>query len=572
MKLFFFLLLSFTISYSSAGQDLRNQFALGKEQLRLGNYSRAISLFETVEKASETNPYRSYAQFYKGISALRQGNAEQARSILVDLERAQPGWERRDELLFWIAQAEFALEKFPLAIEALTKIRNPAVRQDGDLMQKAVFAGISSQARIEELYRSFPDNRELARRMVQLLATSNDAADRSRSALLVERFGLENEISVRATVEPVKKDVYHIGLLLPQTLHLVTAGGQVRNTIYLDFISGFRLGIEALKKRGVNLEVFAYDTRSTAYPNQEALLNLKEVKGMDVLVYHQNDEGLRVAMELGQETGQKILAPLAASSSDLMDNVLLAKPSNETLARIASRHALELTESRNAVIIYGNGDRDRNLAESYRKEMEALGFTIRFMEMVTGPESTTIFDRLIATKPEPIPGSEDENATIEVPVIPRDELGHVMVASETPAIIASTVSALTRRADKVPLIGLDTWLANGWISPSQAETLGVSLLGFYAMNAAAEESDLFREEYISRFANFPAPYAYFGYDAAMVLGDALDIFGLDFISGILAESERSFRHLSTYRFLNSQDNQFVPIYRVVDGKLTPLSN
>jgi len=565
MKNFLFLTLCIFLLPTLQAQDLRTQLARGKEQLRLGNYNQAVALFSEIMSAPGTHPYRAYAQFYRGVALIQQGKYVDGRSVLVDLEQAQPGWERRDDLLFWIAKAEFEQEKYPQGIEAANRIRSPQVQADAEKMQKVYFEKIAARQQVEELYRQYPENRALAGRLIAFLAGSNRQEDKVRAEIMRERFGIEQKTVVPVKVEAEKKDVYNVGLMLPQTLHLVTAGGQVRNTIYLDYVSGFKLGVEAAAKRkGVKMNLFTYDTQSPSFTSQEALLGLAEIKGMDVLLYHQNDEGLQKAAAGAAERGALLIAPLSGSEAGLSGKVLFAKPSHEVLARKALSFAAEQLGTKRAVIIYGNSPRDRALAEIYRREAESRGFSVRFMEMVASPENAQIFNQLTATKMEPAPTRTDPNAKMEVPRLTKEELGHVFVASENSSLVASVISAITRRADKLPIIGLDTWLATGIVSPAQAENLGLNLLGFYAVNQAAEQAAIFREDYIQKYQSFPAPYAYLGYDMALLLAEVLGKHGLSAINGI---EGLALELMARYHFEAENVNTHVPVFSVVDGKV-----
>ncbi len=564
------LVLSLCLLFLSVdAQDIRNNFSRAKEQFRIGNFNQASQLFASVAELTSGNPYLNYAIFYQGLSQFKAGNVSAARDLFVQLETKSPGWERREDLYYWLAKSEFELGKYPQGFNALEKIRSASAKEDANLMEAQYVAAIESVDQLENLYRSYPDNARLGLELAQRLIVNTDRNSEARVKVLREKFNFKVEELIDTPVATEMKNSYNAAVVLPFSLHLLKAGGTYRNSQYMDFYAGLKLANRQLRTQGININLFNYDIESREISSPSSILNRPEVKGMDFMIYNQLGGTQENVAAYASENLMPLVLPFGGGVEDIVDNpwALMMRPGNETLSKKVIEFADKSFNNKNAVIIYSTSKRDEEIANAYKKTAEELGFRVVMMEQISGPDGSSIFQRLSETRQMPAPTRDDPNATRAVPTMKKEEIGHIFLATENPAVIVSALSLLTIRGDKVPTFGFDTWLDRSNISELQLERLGVYLVGYNGVQFGGETLKKFREEYVRSYGTMPTTYSSFGYDAMLLIGKAIKEYGTQFHIGLKSEGLILEDVLSGYQFTQQIDNQYVPIFKLTNGVL-----
>ncbi len=564
------LVLSLCLLFLSVdAQDIRNNFSRAKEQFRVGNFNQASQLFASVAELTSGNPYLNYAIFYQGLSQFKAGNISAARDLFVQLETRSPGWERREDLYYWLAKSEFELGKYPQGFNALEKIRSASAKEDANAMEAEYVATIESVEQLESLYRSYPDNARLGLELAQRLIVNTDRNSQARVKVLREKFNFKVEELINTPVATEMKNSYNAAVVLPFSLHLLKAGGTYRNSQYMDFYAGLKLANRQLRTQGININLFNYDIESRDISSPSSILNRPEVKGMDFMIYNQLGGTQENVATYASENLMPLVLPFGGGVEDIVDNpwALMMRPGNETLSKKVIEFADKSFNNKNAVIIYSTSKRDEEIANAYKKTAEELGFRVVMMEQISGPDGSSIFQRLSETRQMPAPTRDDPNATRAVPAMTKEEIGHIFLATENPAVIVSALSLLTIRGDKVPTFGFDTWLDRSNISELQLERLGVYLVGYNGVQFGGETLKKFREEYVRSYGTMPTTYSSFGYDAMLLIGKAIKEYGTQFHIGLKSEGLILEDVLSGYQFTQQIDNQYVPIFKLTNGVL-----
>jgi ABC-type branched-subunit amino acid transport system substrate-binding protein len=555
--------------FSADAQDIRNNYSRAKEQFRIGNFNQASQLFASVAELTSGNPYLNYAIFYQGLSQFKAGNISAARELFVQLETRSPGWERREDLYYWLAKSEFELGKYPQGFNALEKIRSASAKEDANEMEASYVSRIESIEQLESLYRSYPDNARLGLELTQRLIVNTDRTSEARVKVLREKFNFKVEELIETPVATEMKNSYNAAVVLPFSLHLLKTGGTYRNSQYMDFYAGLKLANRQLKTQGININLFNYDIESRDISSPTSILNRPEVKGMDFMIYHQLGGTQENVAKYASENLMPLVLPFGGGVSDIEENswALMLRPGNETLSKKVIEYANATLNNKNAVIIYSTSKRDEEIANAYKKVAEELGFTIVMMEQVSNPDGSTTFRRLSQTRQVPSSNRNDPNATRTVPAMSKEEIGHVFLATENPAVIVSAMSLLTIRGDKVPTFGFDTWLDISNISETQLEQLGVYLVGYNGVQFGRPTLEKFRNEYVRAYGIMPTNYSSFGYDAMLLIGKAIKEYGTQFHIGLKSEGLILEDVMSGYQFTQQIDNKYVPIFKLTNGVL-----
>lgn len=208
---------------------------------------------------------------------------------------------------------------------------------------------------------------------------------------------LEKEIipihkdSVVVTDEGVKKGTYKIALLLPfmfaqndiemgKTLKF----GQVRemyptSKIAFEFYQGFELAADSLRKAGLNLEIYVYDTKKdTATVGK--ILNGEELQDVDLVVGPLFKKTIGHAVQICAEKNIRIVLPFKADASLLHDHPLVFKAvsSNMTLIDGSVDYIIDKHAHHNVIILKPYTEGDKALYERAKS---------RFNEKITTVDS-----------------------------------------------------------------------------------------------------------------------------------------------------------------------------------------
>lgn len=553
--------------FAQSKADYQQQYLKAKSLFKQERWQEAMEAFRPLTSANRQNAFAEYASFYYGLAALQQNRVTDARAMFRQIQQRYPGWNKQDEVSFWLAKSYFLDNAFRQALAEIQDMRKGQVRQDAEKLARTELSRIPDISLLDQLLQDFNEPyvaQVLAQKIYQQPLAQQD---REKLQSLVDKYKLDEELLQRPEIaDSKKKAVYDVAVMLPFLLNEVKAEpGMHERYFILDLYEGMELAQERLEEQGIQIRLNTFDTRRDSLVTRK-ILNQPELKKMDLIVGPLFPGPSKVATRFAYENNINIVNPLSVNSDYIQNNPysFLFKPSLETQGRKAAAFAVRnFTDStKRATVVYSYKQRDSIMAHSYQQVLAENGFKVRMVKVKEGLENAV--KNVLAPNP-------DWDESLEDPKFQADSLGHIFVATDNKLIVANVISAILSRGDNLPLIGHLDWLRDDdmarFISYSQMERLGAYFVAPEFIDYSTENFLKFRETYKEKVNYLPTEYAYVGYELMMYFGKMMERYGNHFQAVADRQPVVPGELCTGFSYLNSNDNQCVPIIQFRDAAL-----
>ena len=221
--------------------------------------------------------------------------------------------------------------------------------------------------------------------------------------------------------------------------------------------------------------------------------------------------------------------------------------------------------------------------------MESYGFNFIYKQKVNLEDSRLILDSLTNSY-ELMLSKQEADSISEIPgrvvkdgrgiekldtiykyeekfYIDDDSIGHVFTVSSNSLLSSNTLSAVDVRNDTISVLGFDDWLNYDVITFDQLKRLDVSFISTKYINFNSEISNFIKDKFINSYAEVPSENLFIGFGLINMIGKIVDKYGSYFQFGLRNENliEGDVFESFQYNFMN--DNQFVPILKIIDSEL-----
>lgn len=500
-----------------------------------------------------------YALFYYALSAYQQSNLEVAEMTFNKLLRDYPNWLQQEEVLYWLAQLRVEQKDYITAFSFLTKIKNPSFSTSIGQMKDYFLARIEDMHALEILSRQYPDDISIARtwfnKQIQLPFMKQDE---ERIIQVARKFGFYNQLQDPVQkLKSIKKDIYHVAVLLPFFIHEVNYEEKNGNQFVLDLYKGIQAAVEELYQEGINIQLHAYDTRKCETATAQ-LLAQPEMKHMDLIIGPLYANTIPLVSDFARKNGINVFNPLSVNSYAVGNNpfVYLFRSSIESQVKQAALFTQQHLPDADAHIgiIYGTTPEDCLKANMYRECIElATGKEVDLM-LQFDPQTSQQFLNAFRSLGKNVPEEEQQTKFI------LDNLTHVYIASQDELIVANVLSAIQIRKLKPFIIGDEVWLKKNSVTLDQLQHLQLYFVAPDYIDYNQESVHHFRRNFYDQFGLYPNYYAEIGYDMMLFLGKMLHEHGIYF-QKYWGNTLIPGQIFSGCSYGTQHDNQHIPIIR-----------
>lgn len=555
------------MSAGAQAQTLQQRYENAKDLFVKGNYGLAREAFKSLAAVKVDNPYEELASFFYALSSYHEGHVAFARDMFLQLKSRHPGWEGLDEANYWLAKIYFENGQNDKAFATIASISDKEIGRDAAVM-KAHFLNLMPEDSLKALLSRYPSDaviaETLAGRIVEAPITrrDNDLLDE-----LIAKYNLDKSKYETAVPEKsVMKDSYKVAVVLPFMVKEYSNSFVARKNFVYEIFEGMKMAQKELKREGVDIQLFAYDSRKDSV-HTKRLLSAPEMKGMDLIVGPISSETIDIVSAFSYANRINMINPVSTNSQVIGRNPysFLFLPSLETQARQAARFAAKnFGDNKTVAIFYGESNRDSVLAHSYKQAIEEEGFVAPIMKKVRKQRERELFDLFTQREVDP------ENPDVEGELIlKKDSIGHIYAAtdSDDEMIASYLISALETRGEYIKMIGHEEWLDFSFIIPEQLERLQAHLVAPTFIDYSSERYKRFRNEYLNATYTAPSKFSCIGYDMMKFIGSILHQEGVYFQVKFEEMGFRKGSILPGYQYDHAQDNQHVPVVRFINSEL-----
>ena len=353
---------------------------------------------------------------------------------------------------------------------------------------------------------------------------------------------LEKEIipihkdSVQVTDEGVKKGTYKIALLLPFMfakndieMNKTLLIGQTREMypttkIAFEFYQGFELAADSLRKAGMNLEVYVYDTRKDTATIGK-ILKKDELSDVDLVIGPLYKSTISYTVKECQKRNIRIVLPFKSDASVLHDNpyVFKAVSSNMTLIDGSVDYIVDRHAHHNVIILKPYTDADKALYERAKS---------RFNERIT---TVTSYNQAIVELGLGSSGGRDLNGQMK-----KDTTNVVIVPSNDMKFITSAMNRLNKVMNlnpyaknlRIVVFGFEDWNKYDDIDVLHRNRLNMHYSTYRFVDYNRGQGLEFVKAFRAHTGIDPTVYSSQGFDVGMYFLSALYTKGTNFENGL----------------------------------------
>jgi len=596
-------------------QDATVNYKKAKGLFEAGDFEAAALAFNTLSSDKELG---AYASFFYGISMYKMDKVDAARSVWKQLLLDFPNWSQTTELLYWLSMAAFEQGNFDEGLtylDSYSRIFNNVDTERGFVDR---YLSKSNVIELTVLQKYHPDNRALASLLLsKILQQPYATRDFKLVEQLIKQYQLDRFANAVDGLETVFRKRYSIALVLPfmfEGYH--NSSSVIRNSLVMELYQGMLIAQKELSSEGINLDYYLYDTKKSEETTRNLLPKLASA---DLIIGPFYPDPIRLVNEYSNANRINMVNPLSNNYEYIGQNpfAFLLKPAYETMAISLASHAASQHNNRNTMILYSKDPRDSLFAATYRNEAYGLDMNIVDFRALDELSAKLLLDTLIKTyehiytKTEgdsigKIPGRfvktrkiRDSELNLTKPLpwfyeeldevqqsrrvepsrlvayetklkIPKDSIGHIMVATRSNTIANNLISAVATRGDSTGLYGYGDWFDFGVVNYKLQESIGLNVANPDYYRHGKEFAEL-QSKVADEFKSVITPYHVSGYESMMYLGRMINKYGKYFQTGFAAEGYTKGILSEGFDFRSGNDNQVVPIVTLKNLEKTPVN-
>ena len=394
------LLFTLSIGFTLAQRNntYKNDYDHGKELYSMDRFDLAMEVLKPLTLPTNKNIYSPYAGYYYSLSAYEKGYSYLAEEMLKSILNIYPDWEKVDMVRFWLTKIYFEETDFEKALDVIDNIKSSEIKEKSYNLVMYEIGKMDDYDTVYVLYQRYPGNQALAEILADKIV-SQPLLEQDRDLLrnLVSVFDLDqNKYKVIHELVSEKKEEYNIAVLFPFMVEEINPTNlKMNNQFILDMFEGIKVARQGLKSKGINVNLFAYDTERSGSKTLE-IIQSGELEGMDLIIGPLYPEAVNIVSEYSHEKGINMFNPLS-TNRDLIENnpySFLVKPTTEHLAMVASDYAIGNLKNKNAIIFYEDNPRDSLAAFTYREAIERDSFNVIFTQKLTGLDTVSVYNSL----------------------------------------------------------------------------------------------------------------------------------------------------------------------------------
>lgn len=534
-------------------QDAGTNYSNGKILLQQQRYEQAMA--ELLPLTGGDSPYAPEASYFYALAALQNNQPDEAYQMLLQLQNQHPDWRGMADADYLLANVLFEQGAYERALSKLQELKGTSLASDAEGLKRFYLNSLNDKATFEHLLQRYDDDKTVAQVYAdKLISGWYSPQDRQKLERLVTKHNLDRSRYLNPGV--LRGQGYNVALLLPFQLNQDLQQTARKSQFVTDMYAGMKLAQDSLKKQGIDINLFTYDTNADTMIVKR-VLDMPEMKQMSLLIGPIYKSSAKVAARFAAQHNINVINPLSQdlSMAEGNSNVFLFESSVATQAKQAAAYAYQNFSPKTAVIVYEDTKDDINFANHYRQHFEKLGGRVKTFSKINSSQTTAT-------------AAAFRNLNLQ-------DAGHIAVFSDKMTAAVNTTSLLQGQASMLPLITYDKWLDINQISLRQLDDLEAYFISPKYMNKMNPLNSWFRKQYISRYNIPPSIYAYAGFEMLYYFGTMLKNYGPQFNQQLAQAGTRLgvfYPGLSytdpTDRNQVQPDNQYVPITKIENLQLT----
>ncbi|MCU4176650.1 amino acid ABC transporter substrate-binding protein [Carboxylicivirga sp. N1Y90] len=304
--------------------------------------------------------------------------------------------------------------------------------------------------------------------------------------------------------------------------------------VFVEFYQGTLLAIDSMKKQGVNIELFTYDTAPDTN-KVKRILAYPEMVYMDLIIGPAYTSNLRLVSDFSKQYNVPMVYPFSTKNSELASNPRLfqAMPIDTLLFDKMANQIINSAKNKRIVLV-----RTEDSESVYERKLSKLFTEKIYWESLKKGEVPDFVEYKF---------KQDDLASLEQ-MFAKDRANVVVIPSVEEAqvnrIITTVKGAKEKTKADITLWGMPEWLRYQTINPEDIHRLNGHLFSYYAIDYNNKETFSLIQKYRTWFKTEPmsispyfqnasvksnmSRYSLWGYDVSYYFLSALKSYGKQF--------------------------------------------
>lgn len=543
-NLFLISFLFFVISISFAQNAVPEGYQKAQNALGSKDYWTAINGFKEFTNQDKYGNLANYAAFHGAEAALAANQPVQARDFLKSIYSIR--WKYQDESKYLLALAYFQNSQLVEALRVIETIQNEQVKTKGYNASFSFLVNESPNFFVTHLVE-FKTNQGFTAALSEVFKKKTILSSSEQSIL--------REIQVQTPRKLSQDETLDLSLILPFT----SGSNSIRAISNIDFnvelYQGMQLAVNELKSQGQKVNLTAYDSKRDL-ATLTGLLKNQEILESDILIGPIYPDESDLVSSFAETQKIPFVHPLSnlGERFEETEYSYLYRPSVASLAKGITEALRKQNWGRSVAIGYSGSSRDERLAQLVAQELSQAGLQVTKSQQIDA-RTVTDFLRSIGIR-------QGRSASVS----------QVILLTDDPAIAQPTFALMESITASVPVLVMDSWLGFNFANYEMLEFPNFYFISNNTPKFSAPEMETFRQAFYKKHLNYPSLNAVLGYELIYWLhANAKSTQGFDLRSGLDLGAFREGKVTWGFNFRNSNNNTYVPVFKLEMGELIPLN-
>ncbi len=546
-KLISLLLFLFVANFAFAQTSVPADFQKAKSELAAKNYWESMQLFKEFVDSDRYGNLAQYARLHLAEAALGAKQAGQA------IEALQPisldSWSKSDESKYLLALAYFQNNQKEEALRIIKLIDREDLKM---LAANASYEYLRTETpnfMVTNL-QEFKTNPGFTAAMKVVLEGKTILSATERAAYY-ELRGLEE-----GNVNKISDEVLDIAVVLPFTngSNAALTGGDFVFELY----QGLEFGKRQLTTQGVKVNLTSFNSQRDLAKLQQLLTDPVITKA-DVIVGPIYPEESEAVSGFAEQAKIPFIHPLSnlGGRFEEANYSYLFRPSAASLAAGIINGIKTQSWGKRVAIGYSSSSRDERLAAILKEELPKAGFQVVESKVLNGRNVTEFLQGLgIRT------GSVASSLKTD----------QIILLTDDPSIAQPTFALLESVTASVPTLVLDSWLTFNFANFEMLEFPNFYFIGNNTINFDSATAEKFKKDFFDTYKINPSLNHYLGFELINWLAGNMSYSkGFDLRRNLDQSSYQKGTLTWGFNFQGSNNNQYVPVFKLEAGELKPLN-
>jgi len=535
----------FILSFALA-QNVPEGYQRAKSLLSSKNYWEAIPRFKEFLEEDKYGNLSNYAAFHLAEAALGANQPAQAIDALKSV--AMKNWPKSDEAKYILGLAYFQNQQNLEALRVFKMIKKQNLIQ---LAENASFENLkkTSASFMVANLKEFKENAGYRVALKTVLEAQTILSSTERAAYY-ELQGKSEETS-----GSVKDQILDIVVILPFTN---SNSASITNVSPSDFVfelyQGLKFGVDQLRASGQKINLITFDSKRDIN-HLQTLLKDPAIAKADAIIGPIYPEETDLISAFAEISKIPFIHPLSnlGERFEQMKYSYLFKPSVPSLAAGIIGGLRRRAWGKKVAIGYSASSRDEELGLLLKDELTKLGFTVTKSQKIDAKNVGPFLQGLGVRR--------GNNPTVD----------QVILLTDDPGIAQPTFALMESISTSVPMLVMDSWLGFNFANYEMLEFPNFFFIGNNTTRFESEETDGCRDDYYAKYLIYPSLNSIQGIELVYWLQSNISpSLGMDLRRSLDQKAFQQGKYSWGYNFRESNNNTYVPVFRLESGELKPI--